>query len=89
MLARIDRYTVPLSRHAYVRFVPHGRDGAGRVMTSRLVELRHLINDYWHVSGSSALVALGIWVDGIGRIDGVAAETFVRTIARRVEEAVT
>ncbi|GLK82770.1 hypothetical protein [Ancylobacter defluvii] len=87
MLARIDRNTIPLSCNAYVRFVPYGSDTSARVMTTRLVELRRLANDYWYIADSPSLVALGIWVDGLGRIDGVAAETFIRTIARRVDEA--
>ena len=87
MLARLDRYTIPLSQNAYVRFVPYGCDAAERVRTTRLVELRRLANDYWQIAESPSLVVLGIWVDGLGRIDGVAAETFVRTIARRADEA--
>ena len=86
MLARIDRTTIPLSRNAYVRFVPCGCDSSARVRTTRLVELRRLVNDYWQIAESPVLLALGIWVDGIGRIDGLAAETFVRAIARRVDE---
>ena len=88
MLARFDRYTIPLSQNAYVRFTLIGCDAAERVRTTRMVELRRLVADYWYVDQAPALVPLGIWVDGIGRIDGLAAETFGRTIARRVRDAV-
>lgn len=82
-----DRTNIPLSRHAFVRFVPYGVAYPTRTLTTRLAALQYLPAEYNRLADSKAYAVLGIWVDGIGRLNGHSAETFVRAIARRVAAA--
>lgn len=87
MLDSTDRTNIPLSRHAYVRFVSCGVPNQARAFTTKLTTLNHLPTEYNYIAESRSFVILGIWVDGIGRLNGYSAETFVRTVARRVAAA--
>lgn len=87
MLDSTDRTNIPLSRHAYVRFVSFGAPNQTRAFTTRLTTLDQLPTEYNYIAESRSFVILGIWVDGIGRLNGYSAETFVRTVARRVTAA--
>ncbi|MBS7544733.1 hypothetical protein [Ancylobacter oerskovii] len=87
MLDSTDRMNIPLERQGYVRFVPYGAPTQRPAFTTRLSALKHLPAEYDYIAESKNYAVLGIWVDGIGRVNGNSAETFVRTIARRVSAA--